>query len=226
MKMYQHQDPFHLMAKTNDEYKVEIQYALLRVCQVKLNPTIEVTHKKSMSQKQAVYPFWKSDIKAFNIEKGSYSWSADNVYHGNIPSEIRVVLCSGSSFNGKYAENPFNFKNYGLNFTEVLVDGISVPSQALTPNYCDGDYSEAYWTLMLEEPRYGKCIEIKEYPSGYCIHVFRIFGKVGGEVVPPKKCGHTSVNLKLAKALEESVAGLLYAIFPAKIKVDAARNIL
>ena len=226
LKLYQHEDPFRLMAETNDEYKVEIQYALLRVCQVKLNPTIVVTHEKSISQKPAVYPFWKSDIKAFNIEKGSYSWSADDVYHGNIPSEIRVVLCSGSSFNGNYAENPFNFKNYGLNFAEVMVDGISVPSQALTPNYYNGDYSEAYWTLMSEEPRYGKCIEMREFLSGYCIYVFRIFGKVGGEVVPPKKCGHTRVNLKFAKALEESVAVLLYATFPAEIKVDAARNIL
>ena len=206
--------------KLYDEYKIEIQYALLRVCQIKLNLTIMVAHEKSILQKQAVYPFWKSDIKAFNVEKGSYIWPADDVYHRNIPSEIRVVLCSGSSFNGNYGENPFNFKNYGLNFVEVMGNGISVPSQALTLNYYDGDYSEVYWTLMLEEPRYGKCIEMREYPSGYYIYIFRIFGKLGGEVVLLKNCGHTRVNLKFVKALEESVAVLLYATFPGKIKVD------
>ena len=93
-----------------------------------------------------MYPFWRSDLKAFNLEKGSYGWSADDVYHGSIPSEIKIVLCSGSAFNGNYAENPFNFKNYQLNFTEVMVDGVSVPSQAITPNYTGGDFSEAYWT--------------------------------------------------------------------------------
>ena len=89
-----------------------------------------------------------------------------------------MVLCSGSAFNGNYAENAFNFKNYKLNFAEVMVDGVSVPSQAMTPNYTNGDFSEAYWTLMCEEPRQGRCIEMKEYPNGYCIYIFRIFGRV------------------------------------------------
>ena len=200
--------------------------SVLRVCQVKLNPSILLDHEKSIAQKPAVYPFWKSDVKAFNIEKGSYSWSADDVYHGNIPSEIKLVLCSASAFSGNYSENPFNFKNYGLNFAEVMVDGVSVPSQAITPNYKAGDYREAYWTLMGDEPKYGHCIEMKEYPQGYCVYIFRIFGKVGGEVVPPKKGGHTRINLKFSKALGESVTALLYASFPDEIKVDAARNIL
>ena len=226
MKLYQHEDPFRLMAETIDDYKVEIQYASLRVCQVKLSPAMVVAHEKRIPKQCAVYPFWKSDLKAFNIEKGSYGWSADDVYHGSIPSEIKIVLCSGSAFNGNYSENPFNFKNYQLNFAEVMVDGVSVPSQAITPNYTNGDFAEAYWTLMCEEPRYGRCIEMKEYPNGYCIYIFRILGRVGGDVVNQKKCGHTRINLKFAKALEENATVLLYASFPAEIRVDAARNIL
>ena len=89
-----------------------------------------------------------SILKAFNIEKESYRWSAEDVHHGSIPSEIKIVLCSGSAFNGNYAENLSNFKNCQLNFSEVMVDGVSIPSQAITPNYINGDFSEAYRTLM------------------------------------------------------------------------------
>ena len=46
MKLYQHEDPFRLMAETTDYYKVEIQYASFRVCQVKLSPAVVVTHQK------------------------------------------------------------------------------------------------------------------------------------------------------------------------------------
>ena len=116
--------------------------------------------------------------------------------------------------------------NYQLNFAEVMVDGVSVPSQAITPNYTNGDFSEAYWTLMCKEHRYGQCVEMNEYPNCYCIYVFRIFGRVGGDVVNQKKCGHTRINLKFAKALPENATVLLYASFLAEIKVDAARNIL
>ena len=216
--------PFRLMTESADNYKVQIQYISLRACQVKLSPAMVGEHKKRISKHCAVYPFWKSDLKAFNIEKGSYGWSADDVYHGSIPSEIKIVLCCGSAFNGNYAENPFNFKNYQLNFAEVMVDGVPIPSQAITLKYTKGDFSEAYWTLMCEEPRYGQCIEMKEYPDGY--YVFRIFGRVGGDVVNQKKCGHTRINLKFAKALPENATVLLYASFPAEIKVDATRNIL
>ena len=226
IKLYQQEDPFRLMAETQGVYKVEIMDAALRVCQVKLNPVLVVEHEKAIAQKPALYPFWKSDLKAFNIEKGSYSWSADDVYHGNIPSEIRLVLCSASAFSGHYTENPFNFKNYGLNFAEVMVDGVSVPAQAITPNYEKGDFKEAYWMLMADYPKYGHCIEMKEYPSGYCVYIFRIFGKVGGEVVAQKKGGHTRINLKFSKALKESATALLYASFPEEIKVDSARNVL
>ena len=166
------------------------------------------------------------NLKAFNIEKGSYGWFANDVYHWSIPSEIKIVLCSGSASNGNNTENMFNFKNYLLNFAEVMVDGVSIPSQAITPNYTNGDFSEAYWTLMCEEPRYSRCIEMKEYPNGYCIYVFRIFGRVGRDVVNGRKYRHTRMNLKFVKALPENATVLLYTSFLAKIKVDAARNIL
>ena len=90
-----------------------------------------------------MYPFWKSDLKAFNIEKGSFGWSADDVYHGSIPSEIKSVV-QWKRIQGNYAENTFNFKNYQLNIVEVMVDGVSIPSQTITPNYTIGDFSEAY----------------------------------------------------------------------------------
>ena len=35
MKLYQHEDPFRLLAESAGYYKVEIRYASLRVCQVK-----------------------------------------------------------------------------------------------------------------------------------------------------------------------------------------------
>ena len=155
MKLYQQEDPFRLMAESAGYYKVKIQYASLRVCQVKVSRAMVVAHKKRIFKHYAMYPFWKSILKAFNIEKESYRWSAEDVHHGSIPSEIKIVLCSGSAFNGNYAENLSNFKNYQLNFSEVMLDGVSIPSQAITPNYINGDFSEAYRTLIWEEPRYG-----------------------------------------------------------------------
>ena len=67
MKLYQHEDPFRLMAETTNGYKVEIQYASLRVCQVKLSPAMVVAHEKRIP------------------------------IYGSIPCEIKIVLCSGSA---------------------------------------------------------------------------------------------------------------------------------
>ena len=94
------------------EGAIEIQCPSLRVYQVKLSPAMVVAHEKRISKQFAVYLFWKSDLKAFNIDKGNYGCSANDVYQGSIPSEIKMMLCSGSSFNSNYTENAFNFKNY------------------------------------------------------------------------------------------------------------------
>ena len=102
-------------------YKVKITAAVLKVCQSKLNPSLIALHEKLISSRPAIYHFWRSDIKAFNIDKGSYTWSADDIYHAEILSEIKMALCSGIAFSGQITQNPFNFKNYGVNFVKVMV---------------------------------------------------------------------------------------------------------
>ena len=224
IKLYQQEDAFRLMCVGGERYKVEITDALLRVCQVKLHPEIILTHEKSLTKTPAVYPIWRSDIKTFNIDKGSYTWSMDDIYHGEVPCEVRLDLVSASAFSGNYNQNPFNLKTYEAGFVEVMVDGVSVPTQALTPNYKNGDFAEEYYTLI-EWHSKGPCIEMKEYPEGYCIYVFKIRGSSCGEVFPKSSGGHTRVNVRFEKALTESVTAVLYAIFPGEVCIDNARNV-
>ena len=225
IKLYQQEDPFRIMCIGDEHYRVEITDALLRVCQVKLHPEIILAHESGLARNPAVYPFWRSDIKIFTIDRGSYTWNIDDIYHGEVPCEIRLCLVSASAFSGNYHENPYNLKTYEANFIEVMVDGVSVPAQALTPNYKKQDFGEEYYTLI-DSSRKGPCIEMKEYPEGYCIYVFRIRGSSCGEVFPVKKGGHTRLNMRFGKALSESVTAVLYAVFPSEIYIDNARNVL
>jgi len=54
-------------------------------------------------------------------------------------------------FNGDKKLNPFNFKNYGINFFSLYVDGMQIPSRPLQPNFSRKEllYVEAYHTLFL-----------------------------------------------------------------------------
>ena len=78
------------MSESIDDFKVKIQYASLRVCQVKLSPAMVVAHEKIISKHCDMYPFWKSDLKAFNIEKESYGWSADEHTLQDKNSVVRI----------------------------------------------------------------------------------------------------------------------------------------
>ena len=49
-----------------------------------------VAHEKIISKHCDMYPFWKSDLKAFNIEKESYGWSADEHTLQDKNSVVRI----------------------------------------------------------------------------------------------------------------------------------------
>ena len=144
IKMSQKEDSFRLTAEGDKKYKLNIQDAVLKVCRVSLRSDIFVALGNTIKTKPALYPFWQSDIKTYTLQKGISDYSESDVYRGSVPSVLALALCSSEAFNGDYNKNPFNFQHYNVNYIEVTVDGISVPSEPLKPNFKEMDYTSVY----------------------------------------------------------------------------------
>jgi hypothetical protein len=227
VKLYPSSDNFRLMAGSSESFKLVITDAYMKVCNVMLNPEVMVAHNETWKNHVAVYPILHSQLKTFTIAKGSFEFTADGIYNGDVPNEVIVGLVKSAAYAGSYEQNFANFANFDLNYLQFSVDGSSTPTQAFTPSYINKDYVSEYRSLFFN--RYpqtsGNFIRYSDYPNGYCLYVFNIAQQEREDVAPIARKGHCRLKMNFRVALPESVTVVTYARFSKVIQIDKTRNV-
>lgn len=96
--------------QTNE--KLKILDATLRLCIQRPNPALTMAHAKRLEQSPALHPYISSSIQIASIAEGEFSFSADNMFQGEVPSQHILGLVSSSAYVGNYKRSPFNFQNF------------------------------------------------------------------------------------------------------------------
>ena len=230
VRLYPSPDSFRLMDGNGDEakYKIVVTDAVLNICFVKLNPEVILGHDAALSVGPALYPINQSRIVTHNLAKGSFMYTADGLFNGEIPNNMIVGFVSSEAFAGSYAKNYANFQHYDLNYLEFSVDGASTPVSPFTPNYSNKHYTKEFLSLFnnyYPQTYSNNLIEREEYPDGYCIYSFNI-GQTEDGVTSAKRTGHTRLTVKFEKPLKESVTLIIYAKFPKVVQIDKSRAVI
>lgn len=238
IKLFQHDDSFRLFHVNGEGYRMELDDAVLKVCNIKVNPSVTVAQNEVLTKTPAVYPLWRSDIKTFSVAKGSFTFSVDDIFHGLVPARLFVALVSSSAYSGNFAKNPFNFWHYHLNYLELAVDGNSVPTVAFQPNYQDDpvnagrvvpngyihEFASAFSSRYPQAE--GNWIKRDEFPGGYCMYVFDVKPGVDDNLFCMQQSGHTRLNARFIKELPEPVTVIAYGLFASEFKIDQVRNVI
>lgn len=122
--------------------KIEIVDASLILRRVKISPGILIAHAKALAQSPAKYPVCRTEVKCLAIQSGVHGTTLDNIVLGQIPKRVIIGFVDNKSFNGDKKLNPFNFKNYGINYLTLFVEENQVPSRALQPNFTDSQFTD------------------------------------------------------------------------------------
>ena len=221
IKLHPSRDPFRLITDSiAPDGRVQIVDANFKLCIQRLGGEVLLAHEKMIQDNPALYPFLRTEIKTTAIAAGQFSYSADDVFQGLVPSKLIVGLVSTTAFNGNYGKNPFDFHHYDCSFVGLYIDGQSIPSQPLQPNYKADQYVDCYRTLSL----YRNDINIsrEDYKKGYCLYALDIDPY---QYFNSKRKGHCRLELKFATALPESVTLVMYATFPEVLHIDRARAV-
>jgi len=234
VKLFPSADNFVLMApKGGVQYQYEIEEAILKVCHVKLNPGVMVAHAETLKKTPALYPYTKSDLRTFNIQPGSFTWSADDIFQGSIPSRVVVGLVSGQAYSGTYDKNPFNFQHFNCNFCGLYANGQSVPGEPFMCNFKNDLYTSAYLSLFTGVGKHrlseGNFINRSDFSSGYSMYVFDLDGECqdnGQEFMSLINKGHTRLNLRFEEAPTETITVVVYSHFSSILQIDSSRNVL
>jgi hypothetical protein len=116
----------------NASYKVQIVDASFKLCVQKPNAGVLMAHNKLLEDETAIYPHLSSSFKIASVSKGEYSHSQNNLFEGEIPSQLIVALVSSAAYGGDYKKSPFFFQPFGCSFLAVYIDGHNRTLQSLS----------------------------------------------------------------------------------------------
>ena len=224
-------ETFHLMGD-GTAYTTVIEQASLFVRKVKLNPAISNDHNKRLSEgKKAQYPVRRGVVTTFTIPQGHVAINKDNIIMGQLPRRIIVGLVGNKAFNGSVADNPFEFKNFNLNYFALYVDGVQYPKKPLKPDFSADQYLRSYMTLfegtgMLNDNK-GNGIRRSDYKNGFALYAFDLTPDMTeGSHVDPIKHSSIRMDFHFKVDLPETVNVIVYSEYDNVIQIDRARNVI
>lgn len=234
LRLVRSKDSFCLM-ESNGSSKIHILDASLLVRRAKISAGLLLSHAKMLSKVTAKYPLTRVEVKTFTIHSGVVGESIDNVILGQIPKRIIVGFVNNKAFNGDRKLNPFNFKNYGINYFSLYVDGTQIPSRPLQPVFSKEEplYVEAFQTLFsgtgIHFLNEGNSISRDDYSKGYTLFAFDLTPDLSAHCAGHwnlVKHGSLRLEVRFEKALSETVNCIVYSEFDNVIEIDSSRQVI
>ena len=233
--LYPSTPEFCLMAPelTAGGYKVQITRASLSVSMIEVIPEILVSHAEIMHNKQAIFPYIKTEVKKFTLGKGQFLCTVNDPFAGRVPCEMVCGLVTDVSNHGTLFTNPFMFEHTSLNFIQVTVDGHDLGQGPIIPSYNKtpetSSYIDAYKTLCgIEYGDHFNPLSHEEYMQGYTFYRFDADSQYisnNDDILPLKRTGNLRISLRFAAALPEPTTLIVFAKFPATVTIDKYRGV-
>ena len=232
LKLTRASNDFIFKASTEKKYKLSIKTVHLFVRKVVLRASTLIAQAENLNKQNAIYLIDRTWIKPFNLAKGINNTVLNNVFLGELPSRLIVAFVKSDAFNGNMKMNPFEFKNFDVDYLSLQVNGHFVPQIPYTPDFEKKFARREYQGLL--ETTLGDCfdkesigITYEDFLKDKAFFGFTLQPGVAGpnQSVPPKETGYINLHLKFKKALEENVTCLIWAEFQNTIEIDSSRNI-
>ena len=225
IRLWPAKDAFTLLTKVDPpDFKVQLQEVYLKVC--KLTPVSSVAFgvADTLKEKPAIYPFIRTDIRAFQIPEGQFNFHLEDMYQQQVPSEVIVCMVDASAFHGDFGENPFAFKPYKITDLALYVDDDSVTGKPLKMSFPSKNYVEAY-NMLFENPPdgTGPAITKDEFNKGYTLFHFRVTPEQAEGL--PNARGNVKLNGAFQTALTENVTLIVIGKFHNMLTIDNARTV-
>ena len=237
VKLTRAKSDFTLMSSVTDAaFKVKIIDAVWRVRKVQVSSSLMLEHARALAHNNNVsYPISRVECRIFSIPRGNHALTHENLFLNQIPKRLVLGFVESAAYHGSYSKNPYNFLHCNLNYLEVSVDGESVPTKPLQPNYDTNggqQYITAYNTLFSGTGKMykdeGIDISREDYPLGYCLYAVDLTPDIsaGEDHFNLIRQGSVSVKAQFASPLQETTNLVVYAEFQNIIEIDQQRNVL
>ena len=120
-------DNIHLQSFKNNMYgRIVIDDIYMYVCKRQFSKEVILAHANLMQTTEASYPFKKSEVRAYNGNKGNTEVIIENPYESKIPTRFLLGMIDADSYIGNWRKNPLNFQHYDIQRAAFYIDDESI----------------------------------------------------------------------------------------------------
>ena len=120
-------DNIHLQSfKNNTCGRIAINDIYMYICKRQFSKEVILAHADLMQTTEASYPLKKSEVRAYNCNKGNTEVIIENPYESKIPTRFLLGMIDADSYIGNWRKNPLNFQHYDIQRTAFYIGDESI----------------------------------------------------------------------------------------------------
>lgn len=223
-------DFYFMKMKDESTAVLKISEATVFVCYKTISPTMLLAHHKMLQSRNASYNFKRTSIKNFLIPGGVNTFNIENIFSGQLPTNLLMMFLENDAYYGNMSKNPYNFKTFDIGYLQLNVNGNNVPNHPLTLNSSSGLVSKAYHDLHLglnyTNKDFGLLFNMEAFKNGFGIFAFDLTPTKKHSVINLSDNGILKAELKFHKTTDKPILMLVYAEFPSSFEVTSTKNII
>lgn len=223
---------FYFMTAANHSIEVQWEHVALFLTCAKLYTPIQSAHEKALAQNPAKYPITRVEVKECVVPANVGSFNFDQVWNGQLPRRMLMVMVDNAAENGSFSTNPFKFEHFEVNELTCNVNGENYPPVPMTPDFSKKQVKEEYQNLFdsMEQVLTRPTLNItpEEFISGYTIFCWNFapdFADGCSTHWNVVKRGYCRMRLVFANVLPKVISVLFIAEFDNLVQVDKDRNV-
>jgi hypothetical protein len=223
---------FYLMKThtTVPETELKIIEASVFVRYLTISPSMLVAQHKMLQTNNASYDFKRTIIKNFSIPSGVNTFNIENMFSGQLPTNMLLMFLDNDAFAGSLSKNPFNFQHFNINQIQLNVNGNYVLNQPITLDPESGLVAKAYHDLHLglnyANKDFGLQFDQNDFTKGFTIFAFDLTPTKRQNVVNFSDTGILKGEIKFKTPLTQPVVMLVYAEFNNNFEVTSSKNVI
>lgn len=233
LRLQPNKDAFRIISfPDGSEAEIHLEETKLMVCRVTVSSETFLAIENNLKLMPIVYPHARTDVRTFNIAKGSYSATYEDLFQSEVPSKVIIGMVDSKAFTGDFTLNPFRFRPFDIETLAFYVDDESTPRQPLQFDVRDSGYVEGLQSLYEVTGKWTKNTDIdisrESFRQGLFLLGFDIDGATSPNLtsyVGQTRSGRTRLMVKFHKALPKNVTLIVYAAFQEVAQIDLVRNV-
>ena len=229
IKLIKNEDKFLLMSAT-DTWKLSIKNLRIVTKKLTIHPTIVEKHRELIQKHPAIYPIAQSKIKTYTINQGISSTNLPGIFRGKLPRSVIIGFVKSDAFNGSYSTNPFLFKDFGVSYLGLIVNGTPVPARVFQPDFANGkcvrEYRHLCDNIGIYHENESNMITFDSFKSNLAFFCYDL---------SPDQCnsyhhhidqtGFVNLDLQFKEALAQNITVIVFATFNETVKIDASGQV-